>query len=183
MDWMAVQRESLSKQPTANPDPTDPRKPIPAQPQRVGELFQYVIERPVSLPRQKSALFAIVDKQIEGHAVSIYNEQTQSKYPLLGLRLKNTSGLHLMQGPITVYTDGSYAGDARIADLQPGDRHRCGQHAVDRGHFQVLFTAQHGERLVGQHVDRRGAAADAQPVHHHPVAVGFPGQRKGAEAA
>jgi hypothetical protein len=43
----------------------------------------------------------------------------QAKHPLNGLRLKNTTGLHLMQGPITVFDGGAYAGDARIEDLPP----------------------------------------------------------------
>ena len=34
--------------------------------------------------------------------------------------MKNTSSLHLMQGPITVFDNGIYAGDARIEDLPPG---------------------------------------------------------------
>ena len=44
----------------------------------------------------------------------------QPKHPLSGLRLKNSTDLHLMQGPITVFDGGAYAGDAKIEDLQPG---------------------------------------------------------------
>jgi hypothetical protein len=86
----------------------------------------------VTLPRQKSALLPIVGKEVEGTRVSIYNERTQAKFPLLGLKLKNTSGLHLMQGPITVYEGSSYAGDARILDLQPNEE-RLISYAVDLG--------------------------------------------------
>jgi hypothetical protein len=59
----------------------------------------------------------IVGKDVEGTRVSIYNEGTQPKSPLLGLRLKNTSGLHLLRGPVTVFESSSYAGDARVMDL------------------------------------------------------------------
>jgi hypothetical protein len=100
--------------------------------EKLGDFFQYVVERPVTLPRQKSALLPIVGKDVEASRVSIYNEGTQPKFPLLGLRLKNTSGLHLMQGPITVFEGGSYAGDARIADLQPNEE-RLLSYAVDLG--------------------------------------------------
>jgi hypothetical protein len=88
---------------------------------QLGDFFQYLIERPVTLPRQKSALLPIDGKDVEDSRVSIYNEGTQPKSPLLGLRLKNTSGLHLLRGPVTVFEGSSYAGDARIADLQPGE--------------------------------------------------------------
>jgi hypothetical protein len=99
---------------------------------KLGDFFQYVIDKPVSLPRQKSAMLPIVNKDIEGTRVSIYNEATQAKFPLLGLKLKNTSGLHLMQGPITVFEGSNYAGDARILDLQPKEE-RLISYAVDLG--------------------------------------------------
>jgi hypothetical protein len=99
---------------------------------KLGDFFQYVIDKPVSLPRQKSALLPIVNKDVEGTRLSIYNEHTQAKFPLLGLRLKNTSGLHLMQGPITVFEGSNYAGDARILDLQPKEE-RLISYAVDLG--------------------------------------------------
>jgi hypothetical protein len=99
---------------------------------RLGDFFQYAVDRPVSLPRQKSALLPIVNKDVEGTRVSIYNEQAQAKFPLLGLKFKNTSGLHLMQGPITVFEGSNYAGDARILDLQPNEE-RLLSFAVDLG--------------------------------------------------
>jgi hypothetical protein len=61
-------------------------------------------------------MLPIVNKDVEGTRVSIYNQQTQAKFPPLGLKLKNTSGLHLMQGPITVFEGSNYAGDARSPD-------------------------------------------------------------------
>jgi hypothetical protein len=99
---------------------------------KLGDFFQYSIDKPVSLARQKSAMLPIVNKDVEGTRVSIYNEKTQAKFPLLGLKLKNTSGLHLMQGPITVFEGSNYAGDARILDLQPNEE-RLISYAVDLG--------------------------------------------------
>jgi hypothetical protein len=99
---------------------------------KLGDFFQYVIEHPVTLPRQKSAMLPIVGREIEATRVSIYNEATLGQHPLLGVKLKNTSGLHLMQGPITVFENGSYAGDARILDLQPNEE-RLLSYAIDLG--------------------------------------------------
>ena len=45
--------------------------------------------------------------------------------------LKNSSGQPLNQGPITVYEDGSYAGDTRILDLQPNEE-RLLSYALDQ---------------------------------------------------
>jgi hypothetical protein len=100
--------------------------------QKLGESFQYRIEQPVNLPRQKSALLPIVQHDVEAGRVSVYNPAVHAKYPLLGLRLKNTSGVTLMQGPVTVFDGGVYAGDARIMDLQPNDE-RLLTYAVDLG--------------------------------------------------
>src|SRR5207237_9191535 len=86
----------------------------------VGELFRYQIATPVKLERGKSAMLPIVNESVKGEKVSIYNENTQAKHPLNGLRLKNSTDLHLMQGPITVFADNAYAGDAQIQNLPPG---------------------------------------------------------------
>src|SRR5207249_1274732 len=84
---------------------------------KLGDYFQYAIDHAVNLPRQKSALLPIVTKDVDGERVSIFNEKTHPKFPLLGLVFKNTTGMHLTQGPITVYEGSTYAGDARILDL------------------------------------------------------------------
>jgi hypothetical protein len=99
---------------------------------KLGDFFQYAIDKAVSLPRQKSAMLPIIGKDVEATRVSIYRESTQKKFPLLGLKLKNTSGAHLMQGPITIYEGSNYAGDAQIADLQPAEE-RLLSYAIDLG--------------------------------------------------
>src|SRR5262249_50405476 len=103
-----------------------------ASAKNLGDFFQYVIDHPVTLPRQKSAMLPIVSADVEGARVSIYNEHTLAKHPLLGLRLKNSTGVHLMQGPIAVFDKNTYAGDSRIMDLQKGDE-RLISYAVDLG--------------------------------------------------
>jgi hypothetical protein len=99
---------------------------------QLGDFFQYIIEHPVTLARQKSAMLPIVTKPVEGTRVSIYNETVQPKHPLLGLKFKNTSGANLSQGPITVYEGSTYAGDARILDIQPNEE-RLLAYAIDLG--------------------------------------------------
>lgn len=101
-----------------------------AQGMETGELFEYHIKNPVTLARQKSAMLPIVNQAVAGEKVSIYNSAVQGKHPLHGFRLKNTSGLHLMQGPITVFEGGAYAGDARIEDLAAGQE-RLLSYALD----------------------------------------------------
>ena len=96
----------------------------------VGELFQYDIETPVALARQRSAMLPIINDSLEGKKVSIYNAGVHAKHPLNGIELKNTSDLHLMQGPVTVFDGGVYAGDAQLPDLPPGSE-RLLSYALD----------------------------------------------------
>jgi hypothetical protein len=98
----------------------------------LGDFFQYTIDHPVSLARQKSAMLPIVGKDIEGQKVSIYNQNVQTRHPLLGLKFKNTSGAHLNQGPITVFEGSVYAGDTRVLDVQP-NQERLVSYAIDLG--------------------------------------------------
>jgi hypothetical protein len=99
---------------------------------QLGDYFQYAIKEPITLARQKSALIPIVNQDVAGSRVSIYNENVLAKNPLLGLRFKNNTPLHLSQGPMTVFENSAYAGDARIPDLQPNEM-RLLSYAVDLG--------------------------------------------------
>ena len=133
--------------PTAARDPNapaDPPKPVVRDPLDkkagalaaaeggLGEMFEYKIEGPVTLPRQKSALLPILSETIEGSRVSIYNGSVLDKHPLLGLQLKNKTSLHLTQGPVAVYDNDTFAGDARLPDIKPGET-RLVSYAIDLG--------------------------------------------------
>ena len=97
---------------------------------QLGELFRYEIAKPVTIARQRSALLPIVSEPVEIERVAIYDERVLAKHPLSGVRLKNSTALHLMQGPVTVYDAGGYCGDARIEDMAPGSE-RLLSYAVD----------------------------------------------------
>ncbi len=86
-----------------------------------GELFEYAIDPPVSIRRQQSAMLPIVNASVDGEKVSIYSPQAHPKHPLNGLKFTNATELNLMQGPITVFDDDTYAGDAKLPDLKPGE--------------------------------------------------------------
>jgi hypothetical protein len=119
----------------------------------LGDYFQYVIDHPVSLPRQKSAMLPIVQTEVEAARVSIYNERVQAKHPLLGLKFQNTTGLHLTQGPITVFEGSSYAGDARLLDIQPKDE-RLISYAIDLGTEVEAVAKRPPQRLTKVKVNK-----------------------------
>lgn len=99
---------------------------------QLGDYYQYEIDHPVSLARQKSSLLPILNQPVESKRVSIYNERVHARYPLLGIKLRNTASVPLTQGPITVFDGSTYAGDGRIQDLQPREE-RLLSYAIDLG--------------------------------------------------
>ena len=123
MESFAAGRASVATEGLAVSDMAiDPMKDTAssALAQAKGELFEYRIDAPVTLAKHTSALLPIINQTLQGQKVSIYHHATNPKHPLNGYRLKNTSLLHLMQGPITLFDGGTYAGDGRIEDLPPG---------------------------------------------------------------
>jgi len=80
-------------------------------------------------------MLPIVNAEVKGQKLSIYNAAVQPKHPLYGLRFTNLTDLYLMQGPITVFDAASMRrcqdrgppARQRTSDqLRAGPRHRGG---------------------------------------------------------
>lgn len=113
-----------------------------ARADEAGELFVYDIRVPVSISRRNSAMLPIVNQEITAEKMSIYNPTAHDKYPLNGLLITNKTGLHLMQGPMTVFDESLYAGDAKLPDLKP-DEKRLVAYALDLS-TEVVVTNKPG---------------------------------------
>jgi hypothetical protein len=96
-----------------------------------GELFEYRVANPVTVPRNTSALIPIVQGEIEGNKLSLYNAMKNRKHPYCAIRLINTTGLTLEAGPVTVLEEDAYAGEALLDVLKPDDK-RFLPYAVDQ---------------------------------------------------
>jgi hypothetical protein len=88
----------------------------------VGELFEYRVEQPVAVRRDRSALIPILQTKMDGERVSIYNEAARKDRPMHGVRLKNTSALTLEGGSLTVIDGDAYAGEALIERLKSNEQ-------------------------------------------------------------
>lgn len=160
-----------------------------AEAAKLGELFQYTVSN-VTLPRQKSAMLPIITDSIQIERVSIYNASVLRTNPLNGVRLKNTTGKNLLQGPVTVLDKGSYAGDARIDNLPPGQE-RLLSYGIDldvlvdntkNTEVSSLLTAKidKGVLILDRRVVRsqeyaadNKSATDKMLVVEHPILGGF----------
>ena len=119
----------------------------------VAELFEYPIAGKATLERQKSAMFLIVAGDIDAERLSIYDRGTHDKFPLNGLELVNSTGLYLMQGPITVFDGGIYAGDARITDIPVGDK-RLLSYSLDQKREVAVASSSTDTELVSLKIVR-----------------------------
>ena len=88
-----------------------------AQAQRAGDFFKYAIKEPITLPGKETAMVPIITESIQGERISFYNANSHPVHPFNTVKLLNSTGFDLMPGPITVFAEGNYAGDARISSM------------------------------------------------------------------
>ncbi|MBS7267711.1 MAG: hypothetical protein KIH10_02620 [Candidatus Freyarchaeota archaeon] len=98
---------------------------------KAGEFFFYSISTPVTIRRNHSALVPFIYTEIDGKKILVYNETARVGNPVSCIELKNTSGLTLEEGPVTVYEENSYAGECMLPFLVDGDK-RLLAYAVDQ---------------------------------------------------
>jgi hypothetical protein len=90
--------------------------------QEIGELFEYRIAHPVTIKRNSSALIPLLQNQIAGELVSLYNKETREQHPMSAFYLHNTTGLTLESGPLTVIENDTYAGEALTGRIKPNEK-------------------------------------------------------------
>ncbi len=98
----------------------------------LGELFEYRINTPVSVGRGQSAMAPVVSALLTKKKDLLYNGSKLDQHPVATLRLRNTSGLTLERGPVTVLEDGEYVGEA-ILPFTPADGEIVVPYAVELG--------------------------------------------------
>lgn len=98
----------------------------------LGELFQYEVTAPVTVKRGESALVPILHHSLPYRHELLYNGQKMARHPVAALRFKNSTGLVLERGPITVVEDEEYRGEALIP-FTPADGEVYLAYAVELG--------------------------------------------------
>lgn len=103
--------------------------------QAVGELFEYRLSQPVTIRQNESAMLPFLQQKIDGRKLLIYAQQEALRgaaHPSNAVELTNSSGKTLDGGPMTVYDEGAYAGEALMETLKADDK-RLISYAVDLG--------------------------------------------------
>ncbi|MBF0420465.1 MAG: DUF4139 domain-containing protein [Magnetococcales bacterium] len=99
--------------------------------------IRFVVEG-VTLPRRRGAMITFFNRGLPMERISLFNSQNHVSHPLLGVRMENDSGQQLPDGPVTVFEDTRYSGDALLDDLAPGQKTLL-TYAIDQD-VQVLVT-------------------------------------------
>lgn len=100
--------------------------------EEIGDLFEYRIEQPVTVMRDRSALIPIVQTKMDGERVAVYNEAVRQDRPYSGVLLKNGTNLTLESGSMTVIDSNAYAGESLMERLKPKEQ-RLISFALDLG--------------------------------------------------
>ncbi len=96
-----------------------------------GELFEYKIEKPVSVPRDSSSLIPVIQTDVEGERVSLFSERRNNEFPYAAVKFTNNTGLTLESGPVTVFEEETYAGECLLDVIKPDDK-RILPYALDK---------------------------------------------------
>ncbi|MEZ4767751.1 MAG: hypothetical protein R2844_04925 [Caldilineales bacterium] len=115
--------------------------------QDLGELFEYVIETPISVGRGQSAMAPVASAWLEAHKELLYNGSKQAKHPVATLRMTNASGVTLERGPAVVLDNGAYGGEAVLPFTPAG------------GELVVPYAVELGAQVSEENGARREVAA------------------------
>ncbi len=102
-----------------------------ADTRQAGELFEYSFATPVTVKQGESAMLPFLQQKIGARKLLVYSE-SYGLNPRDAAELTNNTGKTLDGGPITVYDDGTYAGEALVETLPMGDK-RLISYGVDLG--------------------------------------------------
>lgn len=80
----------------------------------VGALYAYQAQRPVTVPDRSAALINIVSRKIEGRDVFLFRDPYSNQPPFRSVLLRNGKESALEAGPITLYVEGTFAGEGFI---------------------------------------------------------------------
>jgi hypothetical protein len=113
---------------------------------QVGDLFEYGIEKPVTVRRNQSALVPILLRPFAGRSVLLYQKVARPENPIRCVEFENTTGLTLEGGPVTVLEAGSYVGEAMLDTLKPTEKRLVG-YAVELAVRVIDNIDSHSDRV------------------------------------
>ena len=87
------------------------------------ETFTFTPVKPVTIGRQESVMIPIAAVKLPAEKFSVFSNMhlRENTHPKFCVRIENTSGMKFPAGPVSVSSEGAYAGDAVLEFLPAGD--------------------------------------------------------------
>lgn len=102
-----------------------PAKPIAAEASEAATQVIFKIPTPVSAGNGQSLAVPIIDREVPGERIALYQPATHPRHPLSTVRLVNDTGSGMPPGVITLYENTpngvAYVGDAQLNPLPEGE--------------------------------------------------------------
>ena len=119
----------------------------------MGELFEYSFATPVTVKRNESAMLPFLQQTLGSRKLLIYSDHSVPN-PRNAAELTNATGKTLDGGPITVYDQGAYAGEALMETLKSSDK-RLISYGIDLG-TRIGTALDSSDALVREVHSRKG---------------------------
>jgi hypothetical protein len=105
-------------------------KPLEAESREAPTQVTFHMPFTVTVMNGQSLAVPIVDKEVPGELVSVYQPDTSPRHPLAALKLTNNSGTSLPAGVLTLYQtnkgQADYVGDAQMANFPDAESRMLG---------------------------------------------------------
>jgi hypothetical protein len=105
---------------------------------QLGDLFEYKLKTPVTIPKNQSALVPILSGEVEAEKVSLWNAASGRARPVRAVWITNGTGATLDAGTFSVTEADAFAGEGLMEPLKAGER-RLLSYAAD---LAVLVDAR-----------------------------------------
>lgn len=126
-----MRREMVAAEAVADAMPAQSSVAVNTAGRDLGELFEYAFSTPVTVKKNESAMLPFLQQKVEARKLLIYTDETQAN-PRTASEITNNTGKTLDGGPITVFDNGAYAGEALVETVKAGDK-RLISYGVDLG--------------------------------------------------
>lgn len=91
-----------------------------AEGRKMGHLYRYDALAPVTVGDGQAALVHIVDKKVKGADVFLFRNLSAGETPFRSLMIENPKGNAMESGPITLFVDGTFAGEGFLGRIDEG---------------------------------------------------------------
>ncbi len=92
--------------------------------QKVGSLFRYDLEGGITVPDSSSTLVNIINARVTGSEVVLFRPELTTgqiaSHPYRAVKFLNESGFALEQGPVAIYSQGTFVGEGFLERMEKG---------------------------------------------------------------